>query len=269
MTPEELQKRQHRAEHEPLVIARQGDAYRVHSPGSQGSPYLVRGVPDQPICTCPDFEHHAADPDWRCKHVLAVLGRLNGKRVPGNAKSDGNGVAMNGHSQMLLKRSISPDGRIDSLSVEFSYPLNGGPAEDVEDEADRILRLQNRIVARFLNGNGQTKPRPQPQAQTPAAPENGKAVPAELVGIRGTDGKWGRRLFITVRADDRYLRLYGSRKQLAEHLTRAGYPDRAGDVREDVQLGLPCRIVTRPVGDNDFLKIEEVLPPASGRSRGN
>ncbi len=76
MNQEEYAKRKERAERETLVIAKTDDGFRVHSPNAPGNVYRVTGIPDEPRCTCPDFEHHAKDPEWRCKHILAVQARF-------------------------------------------------------------------------------------------------------------------------------------------------------------------------------------------------
>ena len=257
MTSEELQKRQRRAETEPMVIARIGEDFRVHSPGISRHTYVVSGIGQNPTCTCPDFEHHAEDPEWQCKHILAVLDKVSSPdAAPMPEERQGGGFNGNGATQMLLKRSVSPDGRIDSLSVEFSAPLNGEPITDIEQNANRILSIQKRIVDQFLSRNGRGTARPEPDGD-----ESGQPIPAELVGVRGADGRWGRRLFLTVRTGEGYLRLYGSRKQLAEHLTAAGYSEYARNIHEGLQLDLPCQIITRPTDDGKFINIERVLPP--------
>lgn len=292
MSPEERSKRQRRAETEPLIIAETEAGFRVHSPLSSGGPYLVTGLPDIPACTCPDFQHHADDPEWRCKHVLAVLNRrtFDAGPPPSQAeprrartreekKGGAEDCTTSGDdtARMTLKRSVSPDGRIDSLSVELSAPVEGRTADDIAAGAAAILKIQDRIVSRFLAGSagnggngrtGSTAPRtPPPPAIQPGSgnghPSHDEAVPAELVGIRGADGKWGRRLYMTVRTNGRYLRLYGSQSKLADHLTHAGYPAWAGNVREGVNLSnLPCRIVTK-TSDDGYVSVERVLPAGS------
>ena len=278
MNAQELERRRERAKSEPWIIAKTETGFRIHSPTSGGRPYLVSGIPDHPTCTCPDFEKHARDPEWRCKHILAVLDRNGGQdefstyeaaERTGMEKEQEAPAAepgprpTNGHAQMLLKRSVSPDGRIDSLSVEFSCPVEETLDGSVETHAQKLLELQNGIVHGFLNGN--RTPKPDPYSRPISEPPQDGAEPAQLLRIGGTDGKWGRRLFLTVQANSRTLRLYGSQASLAEHLTRAGYPDHAGNVREGVSLNLPCRIVTQPA-ENGFLNIQEVLPPLNRHS---
>ena len=51
---------------------------------------------------------------------------------------------------MLLKRSVSPDGRIDSFSVEFSMPVSDIPDGEIKTKAQNVLQLQIEIVGAFL-----------------------------------------------------------------------------------------------------------------------
>jgi len=80
------------------------------------------------------------------------------------------------------------------------------------------------------------------------------------VDIAGIDGKWGRRLFINVQANGRTLKLFGNRKQLAEHITAAGFWNMADQIAEGIRLNLPCRIITKLSDDGRWLNIEQVLP---------
>ena len=76
MTREELEKRKERAERELLVISRTDDGFRIYAPERPTKSYTVSGSPEEPRCSCPDFENHEGDPEWRCKHILAVLNQL-------------------------------------------------------------------------------------------------------------------------------------------------------------------------------------------------
>src|SRR5439155_11496322 len=132
MTQQQYENRKERAESEPLVIARTDEGFRVYSPSNRIRSYIVSGGVQTPSCTCPDFQYHDGDASWRCKHILGVLAQYDGQ-FPKDAyedeerraiqeegrleeKKDEQAPATNGTSQMLLKRSVSPDGRIDSLS---------------------------------------------------------------------------------------------------------------------------------------------------------
>lgn len=268
MQPQELERRQERAERDTWVIAETGRGFRIHSPTSGGRPYLVTGISGQPACTCPDFQNHVRDPDWRCKHILAVQARYG-------SNGHGNGVLTDPEppltqdlpttvapeTQLLVKRSVSPDGRIDSLSVEFACPVDDADPERVKTRARRLLALQEEVVNGFLEVTRPPGGPVRPTIDAPPVFTADGAQPAQLLQIGGTDGKWGRRLFITVQANGKPLRLFGSQKQLAEHLERAGYIAHTGNVREGVHLNLPCRIVTAPSKNGQYIDVVQVLPP--------
>jgi hypothetical protein len=131
-----------------------------------------------------------------------------------------------------------------------------------------IMDLQGRIVERFLAAKASSSSEPE-RRQEPLEDESlhGEAEPAQLLGIGGIDGKWGRRLFLTVRVNGRNLRLYGTRKQLATHITAAGKRVAEEMVFEGAPLNLTCRVVTEPSEDGRFVNVVAVLPSArSGRA---
>ncbi len=68
----QTQKRNSNAADERLVISRTDDGFRVYSPADPTKSYAVGGGPDNPTCTCSDFQYHQGDPRFRCKHILAV-----------------------------------------------------------------------------------------------------------------------------------------------------------------------------------------------------
>jgi hypothetical protein len=269
MTPQELSTRQARAEHETLVISKTEQGFRVYAPAGKARPYFVTGTAEEPSCTCPDFQNHKEDLAWRCKHVLAVFRDEDDKSGAnsGNGGAPGpvNGARQrpNGPAQMILKRSVSPDGRIDALSVEFAYPVASVASQEIERQAGAVLKLQHGIVTQFLNGNGANgsgePAKPAASPTLPALPSD-EPISAELLSVGGSDGKWGRRLFINVVADGRILRLYGSPKQLADHLKAAGAEDLAEDVKEGMKLEVACRVLTKPSKDGRYVNVEKVLP---------
>lgn len=281
MKREEYETRKERAEHEPLVIAKIDEGFRVHSPNSPGNIYRVTGTPDEPRCTCPDFDHHAKDPEWRCKHILAVEARFGGRSVTNDesereeraairdeARPSLSGTAPTA-SEMIIKRSVSPDGRIDSVSVEFSCPVDGAAAQDIKAKAMQTLGLQNEIVSGFLGRNGARSENGnrfyrQDRSDEPA--DRG-AVPAQMLGIGVMDTRWGRRLFLRVQVNGGTLRYIGNQKKLAEVIEAAGFPDASKHVSEGVRLNLPCRVTTKPSDDGRYVNIDQVFPAAVAKSR--
>ena len=153
---------------------------------------------------------------------------------------------------MHLKRSVSPDGRIDSLSVEFSCPVGKVSVDELRQRADKIIALQGDIAAGFLKENGNGKP----QREVDTA----NAVPAQLLAVASMNGKWGRRLFINVLANGQVLKLFGSEKQLADAVSAAGFGSVAEHLADGLALNLPCRVVTKPSPDGKYTNIDRVLP---------
>src|SRR5205814_9671350 len=96
--------------------------------------------------------------------------------------------AANGSAQMLIKRSVSPDGRIDSVSVEFSMLVSDISNGEIKDKAPKTLRLQKEIVGVFLKLNGEkasanAAPTPAPLPQRTQGNVDGKPVFARMMHI--------------------------------------------------------------------------------------
>jgi hypothetical protein len=269
MTHEELDSRNARVQNETLVISRSEEGFRVYNPADPGNCYTVGGGPDAPTCTCPDFKYHQNDPNWRCKHILTVLNQVGGPTdgdtyyateerraiqaegdpIP-DLSPDGKG------RQMVIKRSVSPDKRIDALSVEISCPLGTGDSDDViRSQAAEVIKLQDQIVQSFLTTNGK-------EASVTTSGGNGGngPAPAKMLGVGGINTKWGRRLYIAIESNGSKLKLFGSRKQLADALVTAGHAQLAERIDEGKPLNVPCRVVTRPSEDGRYINVEQVLP---------
>jgi len=276
MSPQEFQKRQQRAEDETLIIREIEDGFRVHSPSFPSRSYIVRGGDGFATCTCPDFEHHGNDPEWQCKHIIVVLNRteeprdriglaetpepdhqLPPKPEPAASVRTRTPRQKNGGAQMVLKRSVSPDGRIDSLSVEFACPVDRLSVEEVRSSAVNTMELQEKIVRSFLDHRGDAD-RAVTADQRDEVSDG--AVPARMLDIAGMNGKWGRRLFINVQTNGSTLKLFGNRKQLAEYVTMIGFPNLAERIDEGVLLNVPCRVTTKPSADGRFVNIDKILP---------
>jgi hypothetical protein len=284
MTATELGKRKQRAAQEVLVISETREGYRVYAPTNPRRTYLVSGLPEHLTCTCPDFQNHTEDREWQCKHVLAVR-----ERMLGNGQSDapagGDGAERNGGEpqaaaastpatgQMFLKRSVSPDGRIDALSVGFSWPMDDLAVRTIGTRIDRSLDLQKLVVEKFLGRERKpeekTQPRPTeraPQERNPEAQVKSPAVPARLLTVGGMDGKWGRRLFLNVQVNGKTLRLFGTEKRLGDALTGAGFVNLVKDIAEGLELNVPCRVTTIPSADGRYENIDQVFPAEETRS---
>jgi hypothetical protein len=270
-----------RAENGALVASKTDEGYRVYSLHNPGQIYLVRQDGEHWTCTCPDFETHQADITWRCKHILAVAPwpQTPAHALPPTAPPE-KPPAPKGKPRrpsepgppalMLIKRSVSPDGRIDSVSVEFSMPVSGHQEEEIKAKAVKTLQLQREIVASFLKVNGHSVPAaPAPSAPpTPTNGENGSPVFARMLDIGKMNGRWGERLYITFQVDGRRCRLFGSSKQLATHLGSAGYEIDPEGIEEGLRLNLPCRVTTKPSDDGKYLNVEKVFPLKGNAPKG-
>lgn len=175
---------------------------------------------------------------------------------------------------MLLKRSVSPDGKIDSLSVEFSCSVDDLRGGDIKGRAGAMLSLQGQIIGAFLETNGRS-----PRAAQNNGNGNGNGngnngtnpdgtMLAQMQNVGGINTKWGRRLFIGIQSNGQSLKFFGTRKQLAEALSAAGYARLAERIDEGTALNVPCRITTRPSEDGRYMNVESVLPPAESARRG-
>ena len=271
MTQDQLTRRRTKAQTETLVITEAEDGFRVYAPTNPGNQYLVGGTPEAPTCTCPDFRFHAGNGDWKCKHILAVLKDTGGEPPPAGpieaeerrAVQQGGRTRTlpatptpsNGITQMLLKRSVSPDGRIDSLSVEFACPVDHAAMSEVRERAMRALKLQAEVVENFLGGNGKGK---KPVATVTASPAG--TVAADLLDVAGMNTRWGRRLFINVKVNGDTLKLFGSKTQLEEALTSAGFPELRDRIAEGVTLAVPCRVTTKASENGKYRNIDRVFP---------
>jgi predicted nucleic acid-binding Zn finger protein len=291
----ELEKRKARAATETLVISHTEGGFRVYNPANITHIYMVSGIPDLPKCNCPDFETHQTDPEWRCKHILAVLNQVQKQgstpapettQAPELKESEPKPVESaekkktrtprNGHSHMVIKRSVSPDGRIDSLSVEFLNPIDAGSDQEIKEQAHRSMRLQAEIVDEFLKDNGNRRPNGQTnQNANGGASQNGKSqsgvnqppangsdgtVPAQLVSVGGMNTRRGWQFFINVQVNGTTTKLFGSHGEIRKYITAAGFSSIADHVNNGTNLNLPCRVITKRSQDGRYLNVERVFP---------
>jgi hypothetical protein len=114
MTQELVNGRKDRTENERLIISLNDEGnFRVYSPAYPTRSYTVIGTTNGPKCTCPDFEGHKNDPEWKCQHMLAVLNLLNKASEPGAvqnrepqvAKEESMAETISG-LQMQIKRRV-------------------------------------------------------------------------------------------------------------------------------------------------------------------
>src|SRR5581483_1865933 len=65
-------------------------------------------------------------------------------------------------AHMLIKRSLSPDGKIDSISIELDFPADPCRADELKARAIRALQLQTEIVRNYLESNRPPDPPTKP-----------------------------------------------------------------------------------------------------------
>ena len=182
--------------------------------------------------------------------------------------------AANWSAQMFLKRSVSPDGHIDALSVEFSMPVSDIANGEIKEKALKTLQLQKEIVGAFLKLNGEkapanTAPTPAPLPQKNRDNGDGKPVFARMIDIGKINGKWGERLCINVQVGDRRCRLFGSADQLALQIARAGFHMNPEDIEDGRRLNVACLVVTKPSDDGKYVNIARVVSlPKKGGNDG-
>lgn len=267
-----------------FVISKTDDGFQVYAPADPIQSYFVSGNAEEPHCTCPAFEFMEDTPEFRCEHIDSVFGRREALATqPEPATDHPNNrppkvppeTADNGHgATMLLKRSVSPDGRIDSLSVEIAFPIPQGKVKDLKTRAMKTLKLQGEITQEFLsqNGNGGEKKRANGNGHgngsgngesgytesngNGAAPDH--AEPARMLEIGGINTKWGRRLFIAFSVNGDTLKLFGSRKRLADAILAIGRPKLAENIEEGMKINAPCLVTTKESGQ--YTNVEEVFP---------
>lgn len=250
------------------VVARTGDGFRVYAPGSPGDVQTVRTNGGIPTCTCREYNAPGRGERAPCIHISVVLAAHGGKfalppvAIPpaisapkaGAPERVVSALLDDAARHMLLKRSVSPDGRIDSLSVEFSLPVAKLSTSDIKASASKALALQSEIVESFL---GKKEPRSNP---TQAAEQSDDTLHATIKGVRAMDTKWGRRLYLAFLVNGEHLRLFGTPKRVGDVLSFAGFPEYSSRVAEGLELDLPCRVIVEPSTDGRFMNVRRVFP---------
>jgi len=252
-----------------MIVSRTDNGYRVYPASRPGKQHYVSGNLNDPACTCDAFAE-----DGGCEHTRAVQEQaLQDQR---EAREERLAIQAEGQptpkrkrkatthvnpATMTLKRSVSPDGRIDSLSVEISCPVDQASIGDIKNRAANMLTLQTEIADGFLkgNGNGHSEPPKSVSGNGNRPPRNAGngAVAAKMVSIGAThNGKF----FISFQVNGQGAKYFGTAKQLAQAVRAGGYAYNEADVAEGIYLNLPCRVITRETSDGRYINVERVLP---------
>ena len=272
MTNDTFPKRIAQVGSDTFVIAREGDEFRMYAPGNPAEVSTVRISDKDTVCTCTEFIEKGGNPEFRCKHILAVQKIPQVQPIPSAIKAPSHAPGPqtrvssgNGARQMLLKRSISPDGRIDSLSVEFSLPMGSANDEETVERANAALAIGSVIIAGFLgkesNGNGKETKEEKPIQ--PSVRQNVQPKPARIIAYGVMPTKWGTSPFLTFEVDGSKLRFFGTRRRIGEILSYAGYPALSQELDGPAELNLDCRVTVRPSENGRYTNVHRVYPRAS------
>jgi hypothetical protein len=229
------------------------------------------------LCGCPDFESHAPeDRHWVCKHILAVQNKYPEPEQSNYETEERAAITAEEHTaeepkpaepttQMVIKRSVSPDGRIDSVSIEFSLPVSGVSEGGIKVQAERALRLQTEIARQFLSMNDK-----RPAAAHPSQPKNGNGsvAAARVLDLGVSQGPYGERFFLNVAVGRDRARLFGSAKKIADALKALGETIPPEELGAGMRFNLPCRATTERSADGRYLNVTQLLPVrANGEMR--
>lgn len=250
-----------------FVVINGPDSWRVYATSRPRDVFDVTGTVEHPACTCEDFESHRSRKGYRCEHIIAAFRNQPdpaGARPEARSRSSSGSAGLETDLQMLVKRSISPDRRIDSYSVEFTATATGLNDADVEELALSLLMRQDAIVSAFIDsrqqratGNGADRNDPR------HAPLRGV-----LRDVGGMQTRYGWRYFINVDVEGKTYKLFGTRKQLSDALTDAGYGQFGNSVVKGQIFDAPCRVILAPSDDEKYLNVESLLPPNGRNGNG-
>lgn len=167
-------------------------------------------------------------------------------------------------SRMLLRRSMSPDGFIDSVSVEIELGVEGLSAGDIKTKGLKALLLESEIAQGYL-GSLPAKSKLPLQGRSQKPKHNGASgngmlgVPARLLDIGMTRNN---NYFINVRIGKRTAKLFGNTYQLVAKLAKAGQDLTPDAISEGLNLNFPCRALTKPSEDGRYLNVVDLFPAA-------
>lgn len=165
-------------------------------------------------------------------------------------------------SRMLLRRSISPDGFIDSVSVEIELDVEGLSASEIKTRGLKALILESEIAQGYL-GSLPAKSKLPLQTHAPHHGHNGAAgnekagVPARLLDIGMTRNN---KYYINVKIGNRTAKLFGNAYQLVGKLAKAGQDLTPDAISEGLRLNFPCRALTKPSDDGRYLNVVDLFP---------
>jgi predicted nucleic acid-binding Zn finger protein len=269
-----------------LKLTRTTQGYQVKS-GPKTYEVIVEN--NKIICNCPDFQkQHTDDPNYSCKHIIAALADFEEQQnsalstVPEkidavlSTTEKGNGASKvpiypplhavasptiaPKQPHILIKRSLSADARIDSISVEIDFGLTIDDEEAVKLQALKALTLQDSIIKEFIGANQpkETLPEP-PNVALPTEDIAEEAVDAIMTKVGIAQSKWGTSFYINCELPEgKTAKLFGNQKHLSHQIAQAGFSFPAEKIVEGIVLNIPCKVTT--VLNGKFINIDKVFP---------
>lgn len=166
-------------------------------------------------------------------------------------------------SRMLVKRSLSPDGELDSVMIEIHLAIDGLSDQTIKERGLKALRLESEIAREYL---GSIKSGLAPAAvrqNTDAAqrseePEVGSS-PLDAVLLDMGKAR-GNSYFVNVKVAGRTVKLFGTAHQLVAHITRTGHNLTPEAVSDGLTLNWACRATVKPSGNGKYLNIIQLFP---------
>lgn len=256
-----------------LVVNQTAFGFRVYPASDTTHQHIVKEEGEHFTCSCEHFSEEGT-----CEHIRAVLGTLtddkrieqeerkaiqDGGRTP-RKKKPTKTAASAMPATMTLKRSVSPDGRIDSLSVEFCCPIDETSNRDISSRAASMLKLQSDIAATFLSNN--VANRDGRSNGNGSHPGQDGETGARMLNVGSMQGRYGPRLYIAFEANGQALKLFGTADELADAISGAGYRYGPRQITAGLDLNIPCKVVTKPARDPRYKDIVRILPQDSAAS---
>lgn len=158
---------------------------------------------------------------------------------------------------IVMKRSVSPGGRINCLSIEITGGIDSSESDDIVATGTTMLRAQEALVDEFLRSHQ----KPVNGSAGQAGPSYGM-VSAKMLYVGSFTSSNGQRLFIAFQAGNRGLKLFGTADELATAIADAGREIDASDIVKGMRLDLPCCVATKPSPDGRYTDIDQVFPEA-------
>lgn len=154
----------------------------------------------------------------------------------------------------MIKR-LSPDGRIDSISIEISIPL-AETLDEIKVNALTALTLQTEIATQFLQ-----RSRKALLSATDKGPGNNGAVFARVLDVGVSDGQFGRRFYLNVNVNGRRARFFGTAAKVAQAVSALDEELIPDALEAGMRIDLPCRVLTERSDDGRYLNVTHILPP--------